>query len=66
MDAEKLLKTLFDYQRFEDEPSLQNIIEETEERYQGKELSDDDLNTVSAAGDAYTGITDPLKRDKKP
>ncbi|MBO4897858.1 MAG: hypothetical protein J5590_06140 [Clostridia bacterium] len=66
MDAEKLLGKLFDFQRFQHEPTLKSIIDETEERYEGKELTDDDLGGISAAGDAYTGITDPLKRDKKP
>ena len=52
MDAEKLLGKLFDFQRFQHEPTLKSIIDETEERYEGKELTDDDLGGISAAGDA--------------
>ena len=66
MDAEKLLGALFDFQRFEGEPSLQSIIDETCGRYEGRELSDNDLGGISAAGDAYTGITGRKLRDKKP
>ena len=66
MDAEKLLTELFDYQCFESNSALQSVIDETEERYFGRELSDDVLNTLSAAGDPYTRITDFKKRNKKP
>lgn len=65
MDVQKLLTELFELQRFEEEPVLKSIIDETEERYFGTELSDDDLRTLSAAGDPYTQITKQKKRDKK-
>ena len=66
MDAGKLLTALLDFQRFEGEPSLQSIIDETCGRCEGCEISDNDLGGISAAGDAYTGITERKLRDKKP
>lgn len=48
---EKKLKKLFDYQRFENNPRLEALIQETESRYSA-ELSDDDLMMVAAAGEA--------------
>lgn len=48
---EKKLKKLFDYQRFEKNPRLEALIQETESRYSA-ELSDDDLLMVAAAGEA--------------
>lgn len=47
---EKKLKALFDYQHFENNERLEKLICETESRY-AKELSDDDLSLVSAAGE---------------
>lgn len=47
---ERKLKTLFDYQKFEKNPRLEKLISETENRY-AKELSDDELTFVNAAGD---------------
>ena len=64
MDAEKLLRELFELQRFESDPALKSIIDETEERYPFGELSDDIMSTLSAAGDPYTRITEPRKRKK--
>ena len=54
---EKKLKKLFDYQRFAGNPHLARIISETEDRY-GKELSDDSLAQVSAAGEVTAGGDD--------
>lgn len=53
---EKKLKELFEYQRFEHNGKLDKMINETENRY-GKELSDDDLSLVNAAGtgEEYVG-----------
>ena len=53
---EKTLALLFDYQRFENDPRLEAMIDETENEY-GAELSDDALAQVSAAGEAR-----PIKR----
>ena len=64
MDTEGLLKGLFDFQRFEGDPALQRLIEETEARYFREELSDDALSMVSAAGDPFSRPPDPMKRDE--
>ena len=60
----KNLKHLFDFQKFEGNSRLSSMIAETERRYgvgtnYGLELSDDDLELVSAAGN-----TDLMKDDK--
>lgn len=47
---ENELEKLFDYQRFEKSDRLEKLISETEHRYP-KELSDEDLFFVNAAGD---------------
>ena len=47
---ENKLKALFDYQKFEKNEHLQKIIADTE-NYYGKELDDNDLFFVNAAGD---------------
>lgn len=52
---EQKLKKLFDYQRFEKNEKLEKLIRETESRY-AKELSDDDLALVNAAGDGQENI----------
>ncbi len=57
MNEEKL-SALFDYQKFENEPSLMTLIDETERLY-GTEISDDELSGVSAAGE-----TIQLKKSK--
>ena len=67
MDTEKLLKGLFDLQRFEVCPALESLIRETESRYFGEELSDEALSRLSAAGDpAAPPPPDPKKRRDKP
>ncbi len=58
--SEKLLFALFDYQKFENEPSLQALIDETGRRY-GAEIPDDALSGVSAAGE-----TVPVRKPKDP
>ena len=61
---ERKLKNLFDYQRFERNgkfEKLETLIRETESRY-AKELSDEDLSMVSAAGDADINTT-PVRGD---
>ncbi len=47
---ERKLNAIFDYQNFEKNPRLEKLISETENRY-ARELSDDDLTFVNAAGD---------------
>ncbi len=51
--SQKKLKGLFDYQRFANSKRLASLIEETESRY-SKELDDDDLDFVNAAGDPHS------------
>ncbi len=55
--SEKTLSILFDYQRFENDRSLEELIDNAEDKYSA-ELSDDDLSSVSAAGE-------PRARKKK-
>lgn len=59
---EKKLKSLFEYQRFENNPRLAKLIAETEARY-ADALSDDDLFYVNAAGTMEQNA--PSKEDKK-
>lgn len=48
---EKKLRTMFDYQSFEQNPRLAKMIDNTQARYgHGQELDDDDLELVAAAG----------------
>ena len=47
---ERKLKNLFDYQKFEKNDHLDRLIQETMNRYEKYELSDDDLEFVNAAG----------------
>ena len=61
MSMTKKLTALFDYQRFENNKRLQALIDETEARYLHN-LSDDDLEWVSAAGEE-TDLKD--KKDGK-
>lgn len=55
---DKMLKALFDFQKFSGNSQLEAMIRDTESRY-GNALSDDDLEYVNAAGDTYHP-----KRDK--
>ena len=58
INMEKMLKRLFDYQKFSGNSRLEAMIRDTESRYDSV-LSDDDLEYVNAAGDTYHP-----KRDK--
>ena len=44
------LKSLFDYQKFEGNPALQQVIDSVHARYAVKELSLDEMEWVAAAG----------------
>ena len=48
---EKKLKQLFDYQKFNRNTRLDAMLSDAEERYSGS-LSDEELEFVSAAGEA--------------
>ncbi len=52
---ENKLKSIFEYQRFENNGRLARMIAETEERYLATELSDEELFFVNAAGIADIG-----------
>ncbi len=47
---ERKLKELFDYQKFEGNTALQNVINSVHSRYQARELSFEDMAQLSAAG----------------
>ena len=65
MNMEKLLAGLFDFQKFEKESALQSVIDEVEARHFCAELTDDELDTLSAAGDPFSQPPDPKERDRK-
>ena len=44
------LSMLFDYQRFEKNARLQKVIYEAHRRIEARELTDDELDQVAAAG----------------
>ena len=57
---EKILRLLFDYQKFEDDPGLSSVIEDTHNKYNKEKfrvisLTDDSLSEVSAAGEYVQG-----------
>ena len=52
---EGVLKTLFDYQKFEKNPALQQVIDSVHSRYEVRELTLDDMEWVSAAGIPESG-----------
>lgn len=55
MSTESKLKSLFDFQRFEQDPKLQSVIDEVNDRYSsGNRLNDDDLELVAGG----VGMTD--------
>ncbi len=47
---ESLLKGLFDYQRYEENASLRAVIDSVHGRYAVRDLSMDELDMISAAG----------------
>lgn len=48
-----IVKKLFDFQKFEENKRLAELIAETESMYM-RELSDDELENIAAAGDIDT------------
>ena len=54
---EKIIKKLFDFQRFEGNERLDRLISETEIK-EIKELSEEELGMVSAAGNPYLNYHD--------
>ncbi len=59
MVMEELLKRLFDYQKFERNPALQRVIDETAARYESRALSDEDVSGLFAAGAPDSQVPDP-------
>ena len=60
---EKRLQQLFDYQRFEENARLSAVINSVKARYNKRELSEDDLEWVAAAGNPdLLPPTNPLGR----
>ena len=47
---ENKLKALFDYQKFERNPALQQVIDSVHARYASRELNLDEMEWVNAAG----------------
>lgn len=58
---EKKLKSLFDFQKFEGNPALQQVIDSVHSRYAVRELSVDEMEWVSAAG---TPVKKTGRKDK--
>ena len=61
---ENMLKKLFDYQKFENNPRLSALIKETEERYCAA-LSDEELFMVAAAGEPELNAGSDTGKDIK-
>ncbi len=51
---EKKLSLLFDYQKFEQNPELQRVIDAVHARLSKRRLSDDEAELVAAAGQPET------------
>jgi len=53
------LSQAFDFQKFQQNPRLTDIVHDVESRYDKAALSDDDLELVSAAGEATVPTMNP-------
>ena len=58
------LSMLFDYQRFEKNARLQKVIDEAHRRIEARELTDDELDQVAAAG--ILNAQTPKKSEEHP
>ena len=47
---ERILKGLFEYQKFEGNPELQQVIGSVHARYAARKLDPGDMETIAAAG----------------
>ena len=65
MEMEELLKRLFDYQKFERNPALQRVLDETAAQYEARALSDDDVSGLFAAGDPDLKVPDPPEEEPR-
>ena len=61
----KKLKTLFEFQKFEGNRELQEVIDSVHARYGARELDLDELDMVNAAGDVTMNLVkkDPEKKN---
>lgn len=63
---EKKLSRLFDYQKFAQSSELADVLADVDSRYpMARELSDDDLVNVAAAGSMMDSCKDNDKRPKR-
>ena len=53
---EKKLSLLFDYQKFQQNPELQRVIDQVNARFSKRKLSDDEADLVFAAGQPETAL----------
>ena len=53
------LSQAFDFQKFQQNPRLADVISDVESRYTKAALSDDDLELVSAAGETTVPTMEP-------
>ena len=58
------LSRLFDFQRFEKNARLQRVIDEAHRRIEARELTDDELDQVAAAG--VLNAQTPKKSEEHP
>jgi len=61
---EKRLSQLFDFQKYEDNAQLRNVIESVRARYQVRELDLGELKWVAAAGEPDARSKDLFRRSK--
>lgn len=61
---ENRLKSLFDYQKFEQNPALQDIIDSVHARYARRELDLDEMEMVNAAGQPVVMIDRKKEQEK--
>ena len=47
---ERMLKGLFDFQKFENNPALRNVIDSVHSRWNTRELSLENMEQINAAG----------------
>lgn len=62
---EKKLSRMFDFQKYEKNSELADLIADVDSRYPvAQELSDDELSFVAAAGNKFNSAQDKKKRKK--
>ena len=59
---ERILKILFDFQRFENHPALQSVIDSVHSHHTARKLDISEMEWVSAAG--MPGIR-PVRKEKE-